>query len=158
MAESKFTEERVNKLLRALECGTPIGVACRWAGIHRSTLRNWRVKGRNAAEGEPFHAFEEQVVEALANPFVLACEAIHRRAERWQASAWLLERRLPHQFGRLHPDMTDKRAGAPDQNALDPLRTLELIIEDLDDDARDKVLDAYRRRAHELTKGRGKHA
>lgn len=61
-------------------------------GVAASTLRDWRTKDPIFAE-----QYERAVQESLGWHEV----NIYRAArEDWRASAWLLERRLPEEYGR----------------------------------------------------------
>lgn len=69
-------------------------------GISRRTLFNWGQQGKRAKSGI-YRVLFVQLQRAEAQ-FVSDTLAVIAKAGRvsWQASAWLLERRYPDQFGR----------------------------------------------------------
>ncbi len=98
---SKLTEETKKVLLRGIQAGLPYGLACANAGIHYRTFRNWTKKGEAAKSGEFFQFF--QALKRAEAEGALQLIANIRRAGNegpWQASAWILERRHPEDYGR----------------------------------------------------------
>ncbi|MGH8544065.1 MAG: hypothetical protein ACREX3_10650 [Gammaproteobacteria bacterium] len=86
-------------------------MAAAFGGIGRSTLYDWLGRGARAEvdqevpmpeEEIPFVEFFLAVQKALAEWELQQLEAIAEAGKKdWRASAWLLERRFPDQYGRL---------------------------------------------------------
>lgn len=91
MAKSKYTPERVERIIKAVKDGLPFVTAAALGGITEATFYNW-MKGNveffesiKAAEAEA----EERLVEQISfDP-------------SWQSKAWILERRHPDRWGRV---------------------------------------------------------
>lgn len=91
MAKSKYTPERVERIIKAVKGGLPFVTAAALGGITEATFYNW-MKGNveffesiKAAEAEA----EERLVEQISfDP-------------SWQSKAWILERRHPDRWGRV---------------------------------------------------------
>lgn len=90
---TKLTPATVKKVMRALELGMTYRRACASAGISYDTFNDWRKTNPK---------FLEQCEEAEAAGVERCLVRIHQAAEEgtWQAGAWLLERRYPHEYGR----------------------------------------------------------
>ncbi len=69
---TKFSAERRQKILEALQIGLSRRTAAALAGIDHGTLTRWIEKGRTAEEGTMWAAFYLQVLEAEAEPRVRA--------------------------------------------------------------------------------------
>lgn len=111
---SKFTEERADKIIRAIRAGNYIETAAALAGVHKSTLYEWMKRG--AAEADrleadpkakplkselPYLDFSDAVYIALAEAENNDVQAITAAAaEDWRAAAWRLERKFPDRWGR----------------------------------------------------------
>ena len=70
------------------------------SGVGLSTLHEWRQRGE---AGEAlFVDLVERLKKAEANGIARALESIRSASEggAWQASAWILERRYPADYGR----------------------------------------------------------
>ena len=91
---TKFTEPVKRKLLEGIGIGLTYELAARYAGIHEATLYHYLAKGR---EGEPgFLEFFEEFKKAEARCAAGSLGVIIQAAQdgRWQAAAWMLERRF----------------------------------------------------------------
>ena len=102
-AKSKMTPARVKKICDAIQSGMPSGKAAAAAGVGRRTFYRW-------LDDEEF----KRKVEAAQAEFIEDNLHVIRNAARtggngrlfgekggcWQASAWLLERNFPTDFGR----------------------------------------------------------
>ena len=91
MAESKYTPERVERIIKAVKVGLPFVTAAALGGISEATFYNWMkdnvefLESIKAAEAEA----EERLVEQISfDP-------------SWQSKAWILERRHPDRWGRV---------------------------------------------------------
>ena len=96
----KLTPEVEARLVEAVELGATWERAADAAGVGASTLRDWRQRGE--AGEKPFAAFLASVKRAESAGVERALRSIRKAAEggAWQASAWLLERRYPADYGR----------------------------------------------------------
>lgn len=90
---SKLTPETQKKLEDAITAGATYELACLYAGIGYSTLRDWM-------NTKPL--FSEAIKKAEGKAGVGWLAKIERAANDgdWQAAAWKLERRYPHMYGR----------------------------------------------------------
>ncbi len=86
---SKFSEEVVEKLLRAVQAGNFVEVAAVYAGISASTFYEWMRRGR--AGEPPFAAFVEDVEQAQATAEVGKVVQLSEAGKRdWRAAVqWL---------------------------------------------------------------------
>ncbi|MDM7920622.1 MAG: hypothetical protein QUS12_15895, partial [Methanosarcina sp.] len=71
------------------------------AGIDEKTFYNWMRKGEELKSGIYFQFFQ-YIKECQAKAVELHLKLITKAANEgsWQASAWILERRHPEEFGR----------------------------------------------------------
>ena len=90
---TKYTPDRVKRLLDAVAMGATRTLACHYAGIDLDTLVAWE---RRYAD------FAAQVKEAEGRAVVGWLAKIEKAANdgSWQAAAWKLERRYPEDYGR----------------------------------------------------------
>src|SRR5215510_11237464 len=99
---TKLSEAVITKLAEAIGKGATYALACKYAGIGVATLTRWQ----QAAVRAPTDSLARQLVERLDDAEGAACvkwlRLIEDAAEggTWQAAAWLLERRHPHDYGR----------------------------------------------------------
>jgi transposase len=92
-APSKFTEQRVNAILRAVQLGATYEQAARSAGIHIDTMIEWR---------KQHSEFSDALKTAEARGITDRLRRIQNAAKKgtWQADAWWLERKYPAEWGR----------------------------------------------------------
>lgn len=113
---TKRTDATRATILRALKLGATYRLAAEAAGIHRDTLNQWM-------HDDP--DFSDDVKKAEATMATNALRKIEQAANdgSWQAAAWKLERRFPHEYGRTVQEHTGeqslnitimKRANAPE--------------------------------------------
>jgi len=108
-APCKLDADRKQRLLAALQRGATYELAANYAGICYDTLNNWMKRGKEEKKGEFFQLFEDiKKVEGAAA--VSWLDKIDKAADEgaWQAAAWKLERRYPHQYGRTVQEVTGK--------------------------------------------------
>lgn len=90
----KLTDARANLIVEAVAAGAPRHIAAQAAGIGRSTLQSWLVKGEasDAPAKSPYRRLAEAVRQAEANCEVIALGEIASAAtEDWRAAAWWLQ-------------------------------------------------------------------
>jgi hypothetical protein len=100
-------------IVLAIRAGFPLTLAAVYGGISRSTLYDWLRRGERVAEADemgiaipdedfPFAEFTIAVQKALAEWESEQLQAIAEAGKTdWRASAWLLERRFPQEYGRV---------------------------------------------------------
>lgn len=124
---TKLNPEVVRMLCDNITLGMPYRQSCAAAGIGYSTYRNWMIRGEDEIERvsanpkatvrkneQKYVDFVEAIKEAEAkgmrNNLAMITKASKEGA--WQASAWILERRYPAEFGRKDAiDMNNKHSG-----------------------------------------------
>lgn len=104
----KYTPEIVERLLKAIRLGMAYKHAAAYAGISEDTFYTWMKEKTE---------FSEQVKEAEADGIATNFAKIQKAATNgsWQASAWILERRHPEEYGRQRLEITGANG--------DPIRT-----------------------------------
>ena len=96
----KLNAELVDRVAASIELGMTWARAAEASGVGLSTLHEWRARGE---AGEAlFVDLVERLKKAEANGIARALESIRSASEggAWQASAWILERRYPADYGR----------------------------------------------------------
>lgn len=89
---AKVRQPIIDKIVENIRLGAPLVVACSVAGISRATFSAWRTDDSSideqlkAAQGD----FETAHLRNIRN----------HSAEDWKASAWVLERRVPHRYAK----------------------------------------------------------
>jgi transposase len=89
---TKYTPETAKRILDGIELGMPYVHAAAYGGVSYETFNQWRDKKLEFSEA----------VKAAEGRAVAGRLARIRQAEpdHWQAAAWWLERRYPHEFGK----------------------------------------------------------
>jgi len=85
--------------------GNYADTAAQAAGITYPTYREWLRKGEYAAEGDPYRVFYDAVVQAKALGEARLLQIIREAAQKphlWTAASWILERTMPHKYGRVN--------------------------------------------------------
>lgn len=99
---SKFTPERRASIIDAISHRIPYEMAAEANGICLDTLYEWLKIGkqhRNDGIESDYTIFSEALKRAEMTKVREHTEIIAARPERWQADAWLLERRWHKHFG-----------------------------------------------------------
>lgn len=99
---SKFTPERRASIIDAIAHRIPYEMAAEANGISGSTLYEWLKLGKEHQDDgieSDYSMFSEALKRAEMTKVREHTEIIAARPERWQADAWLLERRWHKHFG-----------------------------------------------------------
>lgn len=99
---SKFTEKRRNDIIDAVSHRVPYEMAAEANGISLSTLYEWIKIGNDHREqgiDSDYTIFSEALKRAEMQKVREHTDMIAAKPERWQADAWLLERRWHKYFG-----------------------------------------------------------
>lgn len=90
---SKYTPDVVKRITDAIRLGATYELACNYGGISHETFHQWR---NNKPE------FSDAIKEAEGTAVVKWLALIDKAATEgsWQAAAWKLERRYPHDYGK----------------------------------------------------------
>ena len=98
---SKFTEKIRNDIIDAISHRIPYEMAAEANGINVETLYDWlRTAKQHRDEGitSDFTVFSEALKKGEMTRVREHCDMIAAKPERWQADAWLLERRWHKHF------------------------------------------------------------
>lgn len=102
-------DDKVRKLLQAIEIGNYLPTAARYAGIGEATFYEVMEHGRTQRRGK-CRDFYEAVMDAEAKAEVAAVAALRRGFERdWRAAAEFLKRKYPSRWAggdKLEVDIT----------------------------------------------------
>lgn len=99
---SKFTPERCASIIDAISHRIPYEMAAEANGICEDTLYEWLKIGRkHHKEGilSEYAIFSEALKKAEMTKVRQHLDIVAERPERWQADAWILERRWYKHFG-----------------------------------------------------------
>ena len=102
MYRSKLTPFVRKQLVNCIEIGMPIGRAARAVGICHRTFDRWMNKGEHSnGDNDIYVQLVRDIEQAEANFIKKNVGRIDKGAEKNTEDAkWLLERRLPGEFGR----------------------------------------------------------
>lgn len=93
---SKLTAPVKRRILAVLRTGGTRALACARGGIDTATFHRWL---NNA--GADYREFSSEIERAEADAFANALARIDKAAKKgdWRAAKWLLERRMPDDYG-----------------------------------------------------------
>ena len=136
---TKLTPTREAKIIQATRAGCDIEVACRAAGVSRSTYYRWKARGEREHTGE-YHDFVQALRAAEAEAEVHAVVVIRKAMHEgdWRASLAFLERRFPDRWSKRTTTQLTGADGGPVQTdnkhrvdlstlSTEQLETLEAI-------------------------------
>ena len=93
---TKFTPERRAAILESIKARIPYQIAAEANGICEDTLYDWinhGIRDRKAGIDSDFARFSEDLKKIEQELIKKHLERIDYNEERWQAQAWILERR-----------------------------------------------------------------
>jgi transposase len=99
--KSKLTPQLQKEIGNNIKLGMPLKFAAEAAGISEATFYNWMERGEKESKGR-YLEFLEYIKQCQSVAVQLHLKIITKAASEgsWQASAWILERRHPEEFGR----------------------------------------------------------
>jgi len=104
----KLTPEVQKAICASIRAGLADGDAAIRVGICPSTFCNWRARGEHGEEPYATLLAEIKEAEVVFKQHHVNLIARHARLS-WNASAWLLERKFPQEFGqRQRVELVDK--------------------------------------------------
>jgi transposase len=122
MAKSKLTTQIKKEIGNNIKLGMPLKFAAEAAGICEDTFYEWMKRGEREKKGM-YSEFSEYIKQCQSVAVQLHLKIITKAASAgsWQASAWILERRHPEDFGRkdkVNLDANLNHAGKVDVSKL----------------------------------------
>ena len=125
MAKLKLTPQLQKQIGDNITLGMPLKFAAEAAGITEVTFYNWLKRGEAESKGQ-FFEFAEHIKACKAKAVQLHLKLITKAATdgSWQASAWILERRYPEEFGRREKIDMKAELDATIKGELDGAREL----------------------------------
>jgi transposase-like protein len=93
---TKFTPTRREAIVSSISKGVPYQITAEANGIGEETLYGWIRQGRrdiDAGLDTEFSKFSELIKRAEADKISYHLDTIKDKPDRWQADAWILERR-----------------------------------------------------------------
>lgn len=110
------------RILDALRVGATYAHACAYGGIDYSSFARWMQQGEAAKRGvhrEFYEAVKKAEGDAVAK--WLGIIDLAATGGQWQAAAWKLERRYPHDYGRriVQTEVTGANGGPVEIRAVD---------------------------------------
>ncbi len=99
---TKFTPERCAAIINDIANRVPYEFAAEANGISEATLYIWLDIGKthqNEGVNSPYAVFLEGIKKAERNRIIQHNENISDHVDKWQADAWILERRWHKHYG-----------------------------------------------------------
>lgn len=129
--KTKLTPALQKKIGDNIILGMPIKYAAEVSGITERAFYYWMDAGEKAKSGL-YYDFYNYINECKAKSIQTHLKLITKAAKAgtWVASAWLLERRFPDEFGKkdkLDLDANLKHSGKIDINTLSDEQLIEII-------------------------------
>jgi hypothetical protein len=89
---TKYEPETIKAYLTAISAGLTVELSAQYADVHRDSVHEWM------RQDPEFAAARGRVESQLANKWIKQIEAA--AAADWRVAAWLLERRVPSEYGK----------------------------------------------------------
>jgi hypothetical protein len=109
----KYTPERLAAILQSISNRIPYKLAAEANGIRECTLYDWINQGwdeKDQGLDTPLAKFSEDIKKIEENLINGHFKKMNNNVERWQADAWILERRFYKHFGaNVHLQEMDER-------------------------------------------------
>lgn len=113
---TSLTDISAERIRQAVRKGATWQLAAAAAGVGRSTLMDWKAKGKRGEQ--PYADFLDSLKRAEAERADEALEHIQKAAgTSWQAAAWYLERRYPQTFALRRPVERDEKPPTEEEAA-----------------------------------------
>ena len=126
--ECKYTREIGQRIIQAVRKGCFVETAADAAGVRRSTVRDWLYRGAREDAPPRLAKFNREMHQALADAELDLVEHVRIAGhEKWQAAAWLLERRYPDRWGpklRLSAEAIERMVAELSEAELETLATV----------------------------------
>lgn len=107
--KTKLTPEVQKRITDAIGQGATYQLACHYAGISEDTFARWRERYADFADA--VKAAEGMAAVKWLALIDQAARGTDDKAGQWQAAAWKLERRYPHDYGRQIVDNNNNNSG-----------------------------------------------
>lgn len=137
MTMTEPSQTVLDSLARDIRAGLPLKYAAVRAGLHPATVQRWFTLGGSDPNSPLADAFMALAL-AKADRLSELLDSLRNPCKFWQATAWLIERAFPSEFGRSlrmpdpRPELPPSSTRSPTFAELDPART---SIDDDDTDA-----------------------
>ena len=97
---TKLDDKLCEAICKSISQGNTLTYSVQQQGISYQTFLNWKERGEKAKSGK-FFEFVEAIKKAEEEGKNFLVQGIKEHGRKnWQAMAWLLERKYPHEFGR----------------------------------------------------------
>jgi transposase len=99
----KLTPEMIEQICDLLIQGSPIAGAAMLTGISESTIYRWLKIGKSEGADSIYIELVARVGEAIESSKFELLQRMRiagSKPEHWRATAWMLERRFPEEFGK----------------------------------------------------------
>jgi transposase len=102
---TKLTPDTHKRIVQAIQLGATYELAAQYGGVAYNTFNEW-MKAGEANKTGAFREFYDAVKEAEGKGAIGWLAKIEAAANdgSWQAAAWKLERRYPHEYGKTVVD------------------------------------------------------
>lgn len=131
--EIKLNDIIKTRLIEALQLGTPIEDACNYAGISKPTFYSWKKQGKEG-KSKILIDFFNDIKRAESEGILANLQNIYNAGANgsWQASAWILERKRPAEFGKniaIKQEITEKQEIDYSKYTNEELLTLKELLQ-----------------------------
>ncbi len=91
----KYNERVHKQIVEAVALGATYRMAAKAGGLNERTLRRWTAEAKSEGESSQYYQLYLDIKQADAAGGIAALESIKKAAKegKWQAAAWLLERK-----------------------------------------------------------------
>lgn len=97
----RITQDKIDLILEAIGKNLPYAIAADFAKVHERTLFRWMKKGWDDLEDgliTDYSQLCQSIKEIEAQKISSHLGSVENQTERWQARAWILERRWREHF------------------------------------------------------------